>query len=499
MMKNRIKLLPFYAIVFAVMCFSFSGCVKVNDNNLSKNNPSDTGVAHNFATSVVYAQEGMMPSPDATGINLRRTPIVIAVEKVSPSVVNISTEKIVQQRYNPFGGMGNDFYDNFFDPYFDRYFTRNYKQQTLGTGVIIDPRGYILTNEHVILRASEITVTMPDDVEYKAQIIGADPKFDLAILKINADKEFPSAKTGDSDSVMIGETVIAIGNPFGLSHTVTTGVLSAIGRSIKTNEGKVFSDFIQTDASINPGNSGGPLLNLNGEIIGINTVIYSDAQGIGFAIPINRAMRAVSELIRFGEIQKTWTGLRVQPVTKQIARHFGLTQLTGVLISDIINDSPASKAGLQSGDIVLAIDGKSISETDTFKDKISSMLAGDKVPLKIFREEKKITINLKLEAAPLERAGDIGYSRFGFKVTPVTEKIAAQYGLRTVRGTLITDVSNNSPAAETGLQPGDIIHQIGTREIITIDDYKNAVIQAAEQESVFMAIQRKGYLYHIKL
>lgn len=498
-MNIKIKTLPYLIALMFVASTLLSSCVQVERTNQKPGiQPSQKG--HEFATNAAYAQDGMMPSsPDASGTNIRRTPIVIAVEKVSPAVVNISTEKIVQQRYNPFGGMNRDFYNDFFDPFFDRYFTRDVKQQTLGTGVIIDPRGYILTNEHVILRASQITVTMPDDTEYEAQIIGADPKFDLAILKIDAKKELPAAKTGDSDSVMIGETVIAIGNPFGLSHTVTTGVLSATGRSIKTNEGRIFNDFIQTDASINPGNSGGPLVNLNGEIIGINTVIYADAQGIGFAIPINRAMRAVSELIRFGEIQKTWSGLRVQPVTPRIARHFGMTELTGVLVSDVIDDSPATKAGLQSGDIILAINGKTISSAEEFNDTLNSMLAGDKASLKILRDEKTISKELKLEAAPLERAEDIGYARFGFKVSPVTDRIASQYGLRTARGVIITAVSNNSPAAETGLQPGDIIHQIGTKEIITMEDYKNAVIRASEQESVFMAVQRKGYLYYIKL
>lgn len=496
-MNISLKRLPYLIALMIIAAFSATSCVRVEERG--PNGLKNGQAPHEFATNAAYAQDGMLPSsPDASGMNLRRTPIVIAVEKVSPAVVNISTEKIVQQRYNPFGG-GGGFNNDFFDPFFDRYFTRDVKQQTLGTGVIIDPRGYILTNEHVILRASEITVTMPDETDYKAQIIGADPKFDLAILKIDAKKEFPAAKTGDSDSVMIGETVIAIGNPFGLSHTVTTGVLSATGRSIKTNEGKIFNDFIQTDASINPGNSGGPLVNLNGEIIGINTVIYSDAQGIGFAIPINRAMRAVSELIRFGEIQKTWTGLRVQPVTPRIARHFGLTELTGALVSDVIDDSPATRAKIQSGDIILSINGKTISSTEEFNDALSSMLVGDKASLKILRDEKTINTDLKLEAAPLDRAEDISYSRFGFKVSPVTDKIARQYGLRSARGVIIIAVSNNSPASETGLQPGDIIHQIGAREIISMEDYKNAVIRAAEQESVFMAVQRKGYLYYIKL
>jgi len=432
-------------------------------------------------------------------LNLRRTPVVEAVEKVGPSVVNISTEKVVKRRVSPFSQFRDDFFDEFFDPFFDRYQTRDYKQKTLGSGVIIDPRGYVLTNEHVILRASDITVTLPDDSEHTAHVVGADPKFDLAILKIDSDKEFPAAETGDSDTLMIGETVIAIGNPFGLGHTVTTGVLSAVGRSINTSDGRVLTDFLQTDASINPGNSGGPLLDINGEIIGINTAIYADAEGIGFAIPINRAMRAVSELIRFGEIKRTWTGMRVQQLDPRLAKHFGMDGTAGALVADIIEDGPAEKAGIRQGDVIIAIEGKKVSSPDELKDRLATTIAGEKLEIQVLRDGRKLTLTYTVEAVPVNRAEDLARERFGITVGDITQNRIRTYGLYTDSGVVILDVESNSPAAEIGLEPGDVIRQMGSSEIRNMEDFSEAAVKAIEQEAVFAVVQRGRYLYYIRL
>lgn len=436
---------------------------------------------------------------DTPDDSLRRTPIVRAVQDVSPAVVNISTEKIVRRRVNPFGGFSNDFANEFFDHFFDRFYTRNYKQQTLGSGVLIDKRGYILTNEHVILRASEVTVTLPGDEEYSAKIIGADPRFDLAILKIDTGEELPAARTGDSDSLMIGETVIAIGNPFGLSHTVTTGVLSATDRTIKTSDGRIFNDFIQTDASINPGNSGGPLVILTGEVIGINTIIYADAEGIGFSIPINRAMRAVSELIQFGEIKKTWTGLRIQEMSSALARHFGLSSAEGVLVSDVISEGPADHAGIREGDVIVGIDGKTVNSVEEFREKTGTHIAGESIELRVIRDGSELDIAIEMEALPVERAVELGRERFGVEVSSITRTHIQRHGLYTDYGVIVIEVDDNSPADKIGISPGDVIRKIGTREIKGIDDYRESAVQAAERESVFMVIQRGRYLYHIRL
>ena len=248
---------------------------------------------------------------------IRRTPVVEAVKRVSPAVVNISTETIVARQTSPFPAFRDPLFEEFFHDFFEPRVER-YKQTSLGSGVVIRPDGYILTNQHVVLRGSQIKVTLADDRDFEAQLVGADSDSDLAVLKVKTDTSLPYINMGDSDDLMIGETVIAIGNPFGLSHTVTTGVVSALGRSLKTGE-QTYYDFIQTDASINPGNSGGPLLNLSGDLIGINTAIYQKAQGIGFAIPINRARRIVTDLISYGEVHVPWVGAIVQDLTPELA------------------------------------------------------------------------------------------------------------------------------------------------------------------------------------
>ncbi len=487
-----------------IVCLIFLGTgiivgVYLSSDHRGAFSKSDGGDAEiQIAGERAFASESADREPDDS-VSLRRTPVVRAVEEVGPAVVNISTEKIVTRHVNPFGGFSNSFSNDLFDRFFDRYYTRNYKQQTLGSGVIIDPRGYILTNDHVILRASEVTVTLPGDEEYDAKIIGADPRFDLAILKIEAGEELPAASTGDSDSLMIGETVIAIGNPFGLSHTVTTGVLSAVNRTIKTQEGKIFNDFIQTDASINPGNSGGPLVILTGEVIGINTIIYENAEGIGFSIPINRAMRAVSELIQFGEIKKTWTGLRVQEMNRALARQFGLSKVQGALVSHVISGSPAARAGIREGDVILEVNGKNLKSADEFMEKTGASIAGETIDILLLRDGNDKNISLRMEALPIDRAEELGRERFGVKVDSITRTYIRRYNLRTDRGVIVLKVDSGSPADEIGITTGDVIRKIGVREIVGIDDYRETAVQAAERESVFMVVQRGSYLYNIRL
>jgi serine protease Do len=298
----------------------------------------------------------------------RETPVVRAVRKVSPAVVNISSAYEVRKQTSPFSGFGlNPFFDEFFKDFFDPRFERRQQYTSLGSGVIIDgQKGLILTNSHVIQKSGTIKVMLQNELEFEARIVGADPDSDLAVLKIDSEKPLPAIQMGRSDDLMIGETVIAIGNPFGFSHTVTTGVISAINRSIRTDE-RVYNDFIQIDASINPGNSGGPLLNINGELIGINTAIYAKAQGIGFAIPIGKARKIISDLIQYGEVIQAWIGITAQDMDDKLARYLNVPGKKGVIVKSVEPQSPAEKAGLQEGDILLSLGNKKIDSVDDYE------------------------------------------------------------------------------------------------------------------------------------
>ena len=310
----------------------------------------------------------------------RRTPLVVAAEKVSPAVVNIYTSETGRSPRNPYRDFGNNIFDQFFNDFFSQ--NQNNKK-SLGSGVLINKEGYIITNEHVVARASEIHVALGDKREFKARVIGADMKSDLAIIKIDSDQFLPFIAMGRSDDLMIGEQVLAIGNPFGLRHTVTTGIISALNRNIRVGKNNVYSDFIQVDASINPGNSGGPLLNINGSLIGINTAIYQKAEGIGFAIPIDDAKRIVDELIRFGKVRRGWLGVSVQEMNSQLARHFQLDRKKGVVVVRIARKSPAEVAGIKRSDIILAIENHEVIDKSDFHGRMTSYAVDDKVRFSI--------------------------------------------------------------------------------------------------------------------
>ncbi len=424
----------------------------------------------------------------------RRTAVVEVVEKVGPAVVNINTEEIIRQRPNPFYGFGDPFFDeffNFFRPPSD------YRRQSLGSGVIINASGYILTNEHVISRASSITVTLSDNREFDAKLIGADPATDIAIIKIDSKEPLPHVEMAHSEDLLIGETVIAIGNPFGLSHTVTTGVISAINRNIKAGEGKVFTDFIQLDASINPGNSGGPLLNIKGELIGINTAIFQKGEGIGFAIPIDKAKRIVDDLIRYGEVQQGWFGILVQRMTPELASFFGINESKGVLIARIFKDSPADKAGLKNGDIIMAIDSKVIATPEDYQEHISSYTAGDSVEITFMRNREKKVIELQTTPIPETMAEELARSWLGIQASEITDELISQYNLFTNSGVVITRLNPDSAMAKIGIFPGDVIRQINKQTIDEIADFRKAVIEAMKRSSVLFLVQRGRYGYYV--
>ncbi|MBI5787850.1 MAG: Do family serine endopeptidase [Candidatus Schekmanbacteria bacterium] len=436
------------------------------------------------------------PANSAKSESIRVTPVVKVVQNVSPAVVNIGTEQIITEK--------NPFYPRGMDPFFERFFgdfyePRQYKTQSLGSGVIISPDGYIITNEHVILKASKITVGMSDGREFEGQMIGSSPKLDLAVIKIKADTALPSVKLGNSDSIMIGETVIAIGNPFGLSHTVTTGVVSAVDRSLRVDEERFYTDFIQTDTSINPGNSGGPLVNLEGEVIGINTAIYQKAEGIGFAIPSNKAKRIVNDLIAFGEVHNAWLGLFVQDLTPQLAQAFKLTFGRGVLVSKVIARGPADLAGLKPGDIILQINGKPLKAKEDYDSKIAGFTAESKITLQLLRDGKEKNIQVTAKNLPLESAGEYAKQWLGLDVEEISVIKKLFYHLETTQGVLVSAVSKRSAADEIGIRPGDVIRQINNQLIKNIEDYRKAILAAREKDSVLLLVQRGKYGYYVTL
>ena len=427
----------------------------------------------------------------------RKTPVVLAVEKAGPAVVNINTEEVIQRPANPFYNGMDGFFQDFFRDFAPRFQER--KRQSLGSGVIIDPRGYILTNHHVVARATAIKVSLIDKREFSATLVGADSRSDLAVVKIDAEEKLPYIDMGHSDDLMIGETVIAIGNPFGLSHTVTTGVISALERDIQAGEDKVFTDFIQLDASINPGNSGGPLLNIEGNLIGINTAIYQKAEGIGFAIPIDRAKRIVQELIQFGKVHRLWMGLFLQDMDQRVAAFFGMKPGQGVLVSKVFKGGPGEKAGINQGDILLELDGKHMKSRRFYRDVLSTAVSDKPLSLLIARDGKVLKKEAKAEKIPEERALEIALDWLGLEVEPLTKELVYRHNLQTNSGLVIQRVTPGGAAEQVGIRPGDVVVQINQAKMEKMDDYKKAITDSWGQSSILFLVQRGPYGYYVTL
>ena len=432
--------------------------------------------------------------------NLRESAVVKAIRKVSPAVVNISSEVEVRKRANPFYGFGMDpNFESFFRDFFDPGFEQKYKRTSLGSGVIIDgKRGFILTNKHVIIKSSTITVALRDGREFKAQIIGADPDSDLAVLRISPKKDLPAIEMGNSDNLMIGETVIAIGNPFGFSNTVTTGVISATNRSIKVDDA-FYHDFIQTDASINPGNSGGPLLNIYGELIGINTAIYAKAQGIGFAIPINNARRIVTDLIKYGEVIPAWIGVTVQDLDDELAQYLKATAVKGVLVKKTEKSGPAFKAGIHEGDIIRSVGSRKILSQNDFNTAMSNISAGETIDISIWRDGKTKEVAVKSSTFPIELALDLAHNILGITVKNLSKKNRYIYKTYTQEGVVITEINRNSYLARIGARPGDVIRQVDELEIKNMNDFKKAIVKYRKKASLIIVLQRQDQLYNITI
>lgn len=411
----------------------------------------------------------------------RRTAVVDAVAKARAAVVNIRTEKIVERRSSPFFGFGDSLFDQFFQ---DLLPSRSYRTQSLGSGVIIDGEGHILTNAHVVDKASKIYVALSDtNRELEARLIGSDDRIDLAVLKIVAKGVYPFLPPTRSDDLMLGETVIAIGNPLGLGHSITTGIVSSLKRRIQIDK-RLSSVFIQTDALINPGNSGGPLINVNGDLVGINTAIARQAQGIGFSIPIDTAKRVLNDLITHGRVRHGFSGAMVGSVSQKFVRSFGEG---GVLIDEIVPGSPAARAGLRVADVILAVDGIAVADSDDYYSLIQTYTPGDSPELDLLRGVERLSRRLTLEVLP--KGYELSYTRRVFGFVPKEAR----------RHLVVDEVVADSPAEQVGLEAGDIVAKVDDIEVETLKDYEAAIEARLGRQPLRFTIVRDKVAYLVEL
>ena len=422
-------------------------------------------------------------------------------DKVKHSVVNVSTTQVIEGNpMVPFFGL-EPFGDFFNKPFSKRFYgDKPHKMEThaLGSGFIISDDGLILTNNHVVDKATEIKIILDTDKQYEAKIIGKDPKTDLALLRVDTDTMFPAhALLGDSDSMRVGDWVMAVGNPFGLGHTVTTGIISAKGRVIGAGP---YDDFIQTDAAINPGNSGGPLFNMKGEVIGINTAIVAHGQGIGFAIPVNMAKNLLPQL-KTGKISRGWLGLMIQDINAELARAFNLESSQGALVAEVTADSPAAKAGLKPGDVITEFDGKTVKDAHSLSQMAAGTEPGKTVSLNIIRDGKskiiQITLAEMLETGKSMLPSTTEIDPWGLTVDELTTDIARNLGINlALHGVVITDIEQGSPAAEANLEPGDVVTDANNMKVTNVASYHKALNSVKTGENLLLRIVRgEGALY----
>lgn len=417
------------------------------------------------------------------------------VEILEPTVVNISTTNVIKPGGFPRGLPRSPFSQNDpFGEFFKRFFgdkpQGELRRQGLGSGFVISEDGYVVTNNHVVDRAEDIQVVIDNGKKYKAKVIGKDAKTDLALLKIDPDEKLNAVKLGDSDELKIGDWVIAIGNPFGLGYTVTAGIVSAKGRSLGLG---AYDDFIQTDASLNPGNSGGPLFNLSGEVIGVNTAIVAGGQGIGFAIPTSIAKYIINQLKENGKVSRGWLGVLVQEVTPEIAESIGLDKPFGALVSDISPDSPAEKAGIKRGDVIIEFNGKEIEDVSDLTTLASTTPPGSEVNIVALEGHEKREYDLKLGELPdkdTQHTEDEAEEELGLSVKGITPRIADRLNLDMEEGVVITGVQRGSTAEESGLRKGDLILEINKKPIKTLKDYTDALSSVGDGKTALFLIQR---------
>jgi len=435
---------------------------------------SDAG----FVLPVTSSNGGVVPLPDFTPL----------VERLRPSIVNISTISESPDVDERRGGRGQD-------P-FEFFFRQPGPRRSLGSGFILDTEGYIITNHHVVDEATKIVVRLHDDEEHEAEIIGSDAKTDIAVIKINGVKDLVPVPLGRSSDLKPGAWVLAIGNPFGLDHTVTAGIVSAKGRRINRPDKSPYDDFIQTDAAINPGNSGGPLVNLAGQVVGINSAIFSRSGGnigIGFAIPIDMARNIVPQLKQSGFVTRGWLGVLIQPVDEDIASSLNLPSASGALVAKVYPDSPAEESGIEVGDVIVEFGGTAVPESDDLPSIVADTPVGKKVDVLVIRDgkRKKIKVEVgKLQDEPVD-AKPVKADEFGMSVQEITPDIASELNLdKNATGVIVSSVKRGSSAEEAGLQPGDVIEMVGNSPVKSVSDFKKLLASRAAGESILVLVRR---------
>ena len=465
-------------VVVAVLCALFVGILFAAGLNITQN------------TSASNPTAPMMVPVSFTDI----------ANSVSPAVVNIRTEKIVKgggqvyRRFqSPFGK--DDQFRDFFDRFFGDIPRREFKQRSLGSGFFIDKEGYIVTNNHVTENADKIKVKLKNGKDYDAEIVGRDPKTDIALIKVKSWQDFQPVKWGDSDNLKVGEWVVAIGSPFGLEHTVTAGIVSAKGRVIGSGP---YDDFIQTDASINPGNSGGPLINMKGEIVGINTAIASRSGGnvgIGFAIPINLARGIIEQLKSSGTVTRGWLGVSIQNLNEDLANYYGVKDGKGALIGEVFKGHPADKAGIKSKDVIIEVDGHKINNSRDLSQKIAEVPVGEKIAIKIIRGGKERTFRVKIakrtedkENLSLERS--VEKTGLGMTVSTLTKEIARRFNISEAEGVVVVSIEEGGPADKADVRQGDIVLEIDHKPIKTIEDYQTHIKKVKKGKTVSLLVKR---------
>ena len=432
------------------------------------------------AALVALAARAALPRPDERPSAARRTPVVIAVEKVRGAVVNVSAEELVRIRVR---SRADSMADLLFGDFFERpRYRRGYQVTSLGSGVIVSPDGYVLTNAHVVERGARFRVGLLDGRELIAKVVGTDPSSDLAVLKLDAKEKLPYATLGRSEGLLPGETVIAIGNPFGLSHTVTTGVVSAVHRNFKAGDHTLF-DFLQTDASINPGNSGGALLDIEGRLVGVNTAILGDrSAGIGFAIPIDRARRIADDLIAHGEVREGYLGVAVEDLPAREGAPEGSSG--GVAVTAVDPGSPAERAGVRRGDLVTSVDGFEPASAEEFRFRVRDLGIGQDAKVELSRGGARVSVALKAVDLSGERVLELLARRTGLTLG---EEKAQGHSYVVVRR-----VAARSEAAEVGLQPGDLVREVNSAEVSTVAELRRAAARARRSGRLVLLVQR-GY------
>ena len=475
--------------------------------------------------------ESTPPAPLAQGNGVPLPSFAPMVKKVLPAVVNISvTERATagpgddqdmdsdQDQQQP--GMPPSPFDEFLRKFFEQQGqgvphmrqNPNVKRMALGSGFIIDPAGYVVTNNHVVTNADKVTVVLQDDSKHPAKVIGRDAKTDLALLKIDAKEPLPYVAWGDSNALQVGDWVLAVGNPFGLGGTVSSGIVSARGRDIHSGP---YDDYLQLDAAINRGNSGGPTFNLNGQVIGINTAIYSPnggSVGIGFAVPSSLAKPVIEQLKDHGKVDRGWLGVQIQEVTPDIAKSLGLPKEGGALVADVTAGSPAAKAGFKQGDVIRSFNGHAIAQVRELPIVVAQTPVGEKAKVEVWRDGQQETLDVAIgpmpdnpQVASNEPGGDQqlqseNASAFGLKLAPLTEQMRKKAGVpKRVKGVVVTDIANDSPLAEVGIQPGDVIEQINQQPVNTPQQAEAKLKAAGKEKSVLLLINRRGTSQYLAL